>query len=79
MESSTLKSVFRFFGFLEGGSLLLLLGIAIPLKYLAGKPEVVTIIGSIHGFFNNDSDEMAPEVVGHRSYCGIYTIWYICI
>jgi len=21
-----------------------------PLKYLAGKPEVVTIIGSIHGF-----------------------------
>ncbi|MDJ1111166.1 MULTISPECIES: DUF3817 domain-containing protein [Macrococcus] len=50
MESSTLKSVFRFFGFLEGGSLLLLLGIAMPLKYSAGKPEVVTIIGSIHGF-----------------------------
>lgn len=50
MESGTLKSVFRFFGFLEGGSLLLLLGIAMPLKYLAGKPEVVTVIGSIHGF-----------------------------
>lgn len=46
----TLKSVFRFFGFLEGGSLLLLMGIAMPLKYLAGKPEVVTVVGSIHGF-----------------------------
>lgn len=50
MNNQTLKSVFRFFGFLEGGSLLLLLGIAMPLKYMAGKPEVVTVIGSIHGF-----------------------------
>ncbi|UOB21002.1 DUF3817 domain-containing protein [Macrococcus armenti] len=50
MENSTLKSVFRFFGFLEGGSLLLLLFIAMPLKYFAGKPEVVTVVGAIHGF-----------------------------
>ncbi|WP_414043785.1 DUF3817 domain-containing protein [Macrococcus animalis] len=50
MNNQTLKSVFRFFGFLEGGSLLLLMGIAMPLKYLAGKPEVVTVVGSIHGF-----------------------------
>ncbi|MCU7556259.1 DUF3817 domain-containing protein [Macrococcus capreoli] len=50
MNNQTLKSVFRFFGFLEGGSLLLLLGIAMPLKYFAGKPEVVTVIGSVHGF-----------------------------
>lgn len=50
MNNQTLKSVFRFFGFLEGGSLLLLMGIAMPLKYMAGKPEVVTVVGSIHGF-----------------------------
>lgn len=50
MENSTLKSVFRFFGFLEGGSLLLLLFIAMPLKYFAGKHEVVTVVGAIHGF-----------------------------
>lgn len=50
MNNQTLKSVFRFFGFLEGGSLLLLMGIAMPLKYMAGKPEVVTLVGSIHGF-----------------------------
>lgn len=50
MTNQTLKSVFRFFGFLEGGSLLLLMGIAMPLKYMAGKPEVVTVVGSIHGF-----------------------------
>lgn len=50
MNNQTLKSVFRFFGFLEGGSLLLLIGIAMPLKYMAGKPEVVTVVGSIHGF-----------------------------
>lgn len=50
MNNQTLKSIFRFFGFLEGGSLLLLMGIAMPLKYMAGKPEVVTVVGAIHGF-----------------------------
>lgn len=49
MKTSTLKSLFRFFGFLEGGSLLILFFIAMPLKYMAGKPEVVTVFGSIHG------------------------------
>lgn len=50
MQIQTLKSVFRFLGFLEGGSLLLLLFVAMPAKYMAGKPEVVTVFGSIHGF-----------------------------
>ena len=40
----------RLTGFAEGTSLLLLLFIAMPLKYYAGKPEMVTIIGWIHGF-----------------------------
>lgn len=39
----------RIIGFLEGASFLLLLGIAMPLKYLAGMPEMVRIVGSAHG------------------------------
>ena len=34
---------------IEGASFLLLLGIAMPLKYLAGMPEAVRIVGMIHG------------------------------
>ena len=35
---------------LEGVSYLVLLGIAMPLKYLAGQPEAVRVVGSLHGF-----------------------------
>lgn len=37
-------------GNIEGLSYLLLLGLAMPLKYMADLPEAVRIIGSIHGF-----------------------------
>jgi len=40
----------RVIGNLEGISYLLLLGIAMPLKYLAGMPMAVKVTGSIHGF-----------------------------
>ena len=39
----------RTIGFLEGISFLVLVGIAMPLKYAAGKPEMVAIVGRIHG------------------------------
>ena len=39
----------RLIGIAEGISLLILLAIAMPLKYLAGKPEAVRIVGWIHG------------------------------
>lgn len=39
----------RLIGALEGVSFLVLLGIAMPIKYLAGKPEMVRIVGSAHG------------------------------
>jgi len=42
---------FRVMGFIEGASLLILLLIAMPLKYAAGIPEAVRIVGSLHGFF----------------------------
>ncbi len=40
---------FRQIGWAEGLSLLLLLGVAMPLKYIAGIPEATKVIGAIHG------------------------------
>ncbi len=40
---------FRKIGYLEGISLLILLGIAMPLKYALDMPEAVKVIGWIHG------------------------------
>ena len=34
---------------MEGVSFLLLLGVAMPLKYLTGEPLMVRIVGSAHG------------------------------
>lgn len=42
-------SWFRKIAFAEGVSFLVLLLIAMPLKYVAGKPLAVTIIGGLHG------------------------------
>ena len=36
-------------GKIEGTSTLVLFGIAMPLKYLAGMPMAVSIVGAIHG------------------------------
>jgi integral membrane protein len=41
----------RMVGFIEGLSYLLLLFIAMPLKYIADFPMAVTITGGIHGLF----------------------------
>ena len=39
----------RAIGFIEGLSFLLLLGVAMPLKYFAGMPQAVTAAGWVHG------------------------------
>lgn len=39
----------RIIGFLEGMSLLVLLFVAVPLKYYAGNPGMVKTLGPIHG------------------------------
>ena len=39
----------RIIGFLEGISLLILTGIAVPVKYLLDDPSWVKLIGPIHG------------------------------
>jgi integral membrane protein len=40
---------FRWAAWLEGGSFLVLLFIAMPLKYWAGEPLAVRIVGMAHG------------------------------
>ena len=40
----------RLASLLDGISFLILLGIAMPLKYMAGMPMAVRIVGSVHGF-----------------------------
>lgn len=39
----------RLLGFLEGISLLILIGIAMPLKYIYHEPAMVKVMGSVHG------------------------------
>jgi integral membrane protein len=39
----------RIVGVIEGSSFLLLLGVAMPLKYLAGMPQAVRLVGMAHG------------------------------
>ena len=41
--------VLRLYAFLEGSSLLLLLLVAMPLKYLFGLPLAVRVVGGVHG------------------------------
>ena len=49
MSSTKTFNTFLKVGIAEGISFLVLLGIAMPLKYAAGIPIAVTIAGSLHG------------------------------
>jgi integral membrane protein len=46
---ATPLSRLRFVGILEGVSYLLLLGVAMPLKYFMGEPLAVRVVGMAHG------------------------------
>jgi integral membrane protein len=48
MANGALRA-FRWVGYAEGTSFLILLGIAMPIKYLAHVPEVVLVVGWAHG------------------------------
>jgi integral membrane protein len=39
----------RVVGAIEGASFLLLLFVAMPMKYLAGQPMYVSVVGALHG------------------------------
>ena len=45
-----MKSLVKAVGYLEGTSFLVLMGIAMPMKYIGDDPTMVSIMGSIHGF-----------------------------
>lgn len=52
MVSELIKSTLgrlRIIAFLEGISFIVLLGVAMPLKYFAGIPQAVRIVGMAHG------------------------------
>lgn len=46
---STPLARLRLVGLLEGLSFLLLLGVAMPLKYVWGMPVAVQVVGALHG------------------------------
>jgi integral membrane protein len=46
---STAVGRLKLLGWLEGSSLLLLVGLAVPLKYICDAPAFVKILGPIHG------------------------------
>ena len=53
MDNNLLKSSIgrlRIIGIIEGISFILLLGLAMPLKYVWGMPLAVRVIGALHGF-----------------------------
>ena len=47
--ANPLSSFLRATAWLEALSFLVLLGVAMPLKYLAGQPGAVKVVGWIHG------------------------------
>ena len=48
IDTTSLKRL-RFVGRIEGTTLLLLIGVAVPLKYIGGWPQGSSIMGPIHG------------------------------
>jgi integral membrane protein len=61
---------FRFLAYVEGWSFLILLLIAMPLKYLAEMPLPVRVVGSVHGGLFVLYVISALEVAGRRRFAG---------
>ena len=54
----------------EGATLLLLVGIAVPLKHLAGLPSAVSVVGPIHGMVFLSYLWMVFNTVSGQSWTG---------
>jgi integral membrane protein len=67
----------RIIGFFEGLSYLLLLGIAMPLKYMFGLPQAVQVIGMAHGilFIVFISLSIQAKVVYRWSFSKMIWLW----
>ena len=44
-----MKQLVSFISYLEAFSALLLFSVAMPVKYIGGEPELVSIVGAVHG------------------------------
>lgn len=64
MKKEKLLQRFRMIGIAEGISFLVLLGIAMPLKYLMNIPEAVKFTGWVHGALFVTFIYFAFEVMG---------------
>ena len=79
--------VFRIIALAEGISFLTLLFVAMPMKYFMGMPEVVRVVGSIHGGLfllyvgllasDTFSATMAYHVFIVCVCCVCYSVWNI--
>lgn len=49
MNKAQLYKWFERIGTMEAVSFILLLGVAMPLKYMAGMPKAVSVVGMAHG------------------------------
>ena len=45
-----MKHLISFISYLEAFSALFLFSVAMPVKYIGGEPELVSLVGAIHGF-----------------------------
>jgi integral membrane protein len=70
-----LLSPFRKVAFVEGISYLVLLGVAMPLKYLAGLPLAVRVVGSAHGLLFIAYVVLAGLLWLRRSWSFWFTGW----
>ena len=66
----------RLIGWIEGTSYLALLGIAMPLKYLAGQPMAVKVTGWIHGLLFIVFCLVLLQAMIHRSWSLFRAIRY---
>ncbi len=63
--ASSLVRWFKAVAMAEGTSFLLLLGVAMPLKYMAGMPQAVQVVGMLHGILFIAYGILGLMVVSH--------------
>lgn len=74
---NTSVGILRFIGILEGISYLVLLIIAMPLKYLFDLPMAVTIVGGLHGFLFVSYVIMVAFVKFKKRWSILWGIWAV--
>ena len=67
-----MKNIFRIVAFLEGVSYILLLFIAVPIKYWGGDEQYVKLLGKPHGILFICYIIMCFIVVKHKNLNGSY-------